>query len=66
VPHNWSGRRGEEKHLAPAGKPTPAVQPVARGAATDTRVIRIECIPPRIYISLVFLSLIASFMRARS
>jgi hypothetical protein len=37
-PQNRSGRCGEEKHLAPAGNPTPAVQPVARRDATDTGV----------------------------
>jgi hypothetical protein len=35
-PQNRSGRCGEEKHFAPAGNPTPAVQPVARRDATDT------------------------------
>jgi hypothetical protein len=34
-PQNRSGRCGEEKHLAPAGNPTPAVQPVARRDATN-------------------------------
>jgi hypothetical protein len=43
---------GEEKHLAPVGNPTPAVQPVARRDATDTGVIRIECTPLHIYFSL--------------
>jgi hypothetical protein len=41
-PQNGSGRCGEEKHLAPAGNPTPAVQPIARQDATDTGVIRME------------------------
>jgi hypothetical protein len=39
-PQNRSGRCGEEKHLALAGNPTPAVQPVARRDATDTGVMR--------------------------
>jgi hypothetical protein len=41
-PQNRSGRCGEEKHLAPAGNPTPAVQPLARRDATDTGVIGME------------------------
>jgi hypothetical protein len=45
---------GEEKHLAPAANPTPAVQPVARRDATDTGVIRMECTPLHIYSSLHF------------
>jgi hypothetical protein len=53
-PQNRSGRRGEEKHLAPAGNPTPAVQPVARRDATDTGVLRTECNPLHIYVSLNF------------
>jgi hypothetical protein len=40
-PKNRSGRCGEEKHLAPAVNPTPAVQTVARRNTTDTGVIRI-------------------------
>jgi hypothetical protein len=40
-----------KQHLAPAGYPTPAVQPVARRDATDTGVIRMECIPLHIYVS---------------
>jgi hypothetical protein len=40
-PQNRPGRCGEEKHLALAENPTPAVQPEARRAATDTGVIRI-------------------------
>jgi hypothetical protein len=66
APQNRSGRCGEEKHLAPAGNPTPVVQPVARRDATDTGVIRMECTPLHIYFSLEFLSLNASFMHARS
>jgi hypothetical protein len=40
---------GEEKHLAPAGNPTTAVQLVARRDAIDTRVLRMECTPRHIY-----------------
>jgi hypothetical protein len=43
-PQNRSGRC-EDKHLAPARNPNPAVQPVARRDATDTEVIRKECTP---------------------
>jgi hypothetical protein len=43
-PQNRSGRCEEEKHLAPAGNPTPAVQPMARRDATDTGVIRIPVV----------------------
>jgi hypothetical protein len=39
-PQNRSGHCREEKHLAPAGNRTPAVQPVAHRGATDTGVIR--------------------------
>jgi hypothetical protein len=53
-PQNGFGRCGEEKHLAPAGNSTPAVQPVARRNATDTGVIRMECTPLHIYFSLDF------------
>jgi hypothetical protein len=53
-PKNRSGRCGEEKHLAPAGNPTPAVQPVARRDATDTGVIRMECTLLHVYFSLEF------------
>jgi hypothetical protein len=53
-PQNQSGRCGDEKHLAPAGNPTPAVQPVARRDATDTGAIRMECTPLHIYFSLDF------------
>jgi hypothetical protein len=53
-PQNLSRRCGEEKHLAPAGNPTPAVQPVARRDATDTGVIRIAFTPLHIYFSLEF------------
>jgi hypothetical protein len=52
-PQNRSGSR-EEKHLAPAGNPTTAVQPVARRDATDTGVIRTECTLFHIYFSLDF------------
>jgi hypothetical protein len=45
---------GEEKHLAFAGNPTPAAQPIARRDATDTGVIRLECTPLHIYFSLDF------------
>jgi hypothetical protein len=51
-PRNRSGRCGEEKLLAPAGNPTPAVQPVSRRDATDTGVIRMECTPLHIFFSL--------------
>jgi hypothetical protein len=44
-PQNRSGRRGEEKHLAPARNPTPAVNPYARRDATDTAVIRTDYTP---------------------
>jgi hypothetical protein len=54
VPQNRSGRRGKEKHLAPARNPTPAVHPYARRDATDTAVIRTECTPPHIYFSIDF------------
>jgi hypothetical protein len=53
-PQNRSGRYGEEKHLAPAGNLTPAVQPVARRDATDTGVIRMASTPLHIYFSLEF------------
>jgi hypothetical protein len=53
-PQNRSGRCGEEKHLAPARNPTPAVQPVARRDATDTGVIRMAFTPLHIYFSLEF------------
>jgi hypothetical protein len=53
-PQNRSGRCGEEKHLAPAGNPTPAVQPGARRGATDTGVIRMAFTPLYIYFSLEF------------
>jgi hypothetical protein len=53
-PRTGSERCGEEKHLAPAGNPNPAVQPVARRDATDTGVIWIECTPLHIYFSLEF------------
>jgi hypothetical protein len=51
-PRSGSERCGEEKHLALAGNPNPAVQPVARRDATNTGVIRMECTPPHIYFSL--------------
>jgi hypothetical protein len=54
VPQNWFGRRGEEKHLASARNPTPAVNPYARRDATDTAADRTECTPLRIYFSLDF------------
>jgi hypothetical protein len=50
-PQNLSGRGGEEKHIAPAGNPTLAVQPVAHRDATHTGVIRMECTPLHIYFS---------------
>jgi hypothetical protein len=50
-PQNQSERCGEEKHLAPARNPTPAVHPYARRDATDTAVIRMECTPLHIYFS---------------
>jgi hypothetical protein len=53
-PRTRSGRFGEEKHLAFAGNPNPAVQPVARRDATDAGVIRMECTPVHIYFSLEF------------
>jgi hypothetical protein len=53
-PQNRSGRCGEEKHLAPAENPTPAIQPVARRDATDTGVIRMAFTPLHIYFSLEF------------
>jgi hypothetical protein len=53
-PQNRSGRCGVEKHLAPVGNPTPAVQPVARRDATDTGVKRMECTPLHIYFPLEF------------
>jgi hypothetical protein len=40
-PRNQSEHCGEEKHLAPARNPAPAVQPIACRDATDTGVIRI-------------------------
>jgi hypothetical protein len=43
-PQNRSGLCGEEKHLAPPGNPTLAVQPVARRDATDIGVIRIPVV----------------------
>jgi hypothetical protein len=66
VPQNRSGRRGEEKHLAPALNPTPAVHPYARRDAKDTAVIRTECTPLHIYFSLDFSLQFASVMRACS
>jgi hypothetical protein len=53
-PQNRSGHCGEEKHLAPAGNPTPAVQLVARRDPTDTGVIRMAFTPLHIYFSLKF------------
>jgi hypothetical protein len=53
-PQNQSGRCGEEKHLAPARNPSPAVQPVGHRDATDTGVIEMECTPPHNYFSLDF------------
>jgi hypothetical protein len=53
-PQSRSGCCGEEKHLAPARNPTSAVHPYARRDATDTAVIRTECIPLYIYFSLDF------------
>jgi hypothetical protein len=53
-PQNRSGRRGKEKHLAPAQNPTPAVHPYARRDAMDTAVIRMECTPLHIYFSIDF------------
>jgi hypothetical protein len=53
-PQNRSERCREEKHLAPAGNPTPAVQPVVSRDATDTGVMRMECTPLHIYFSLDF------------
>jgi hypothetical protein len=44
-PQNRSGRCGEEKRLAHAGNPTPAVQPVSRRDATATGVIRMGFTP---------------------
>jgi hypothetical protein len=56
---NRSSRCGEEKHLAPAGNPSPAVQPVARRDATDTGVIRMECTPVHIFhFNFVFICII--------
>jgi hypothetical protein len=52
VPRNRFGCRGEEKHLAPARNPAPAVNPYARRDATDTAAIRTECTPLHIYFSL--------------
>jgi hypothetical protein len=55
----WVGPRTgmdvvEEKHLAPAGNPTPTVQPLARRDATDTGVRRMAFTPLHIYFSLEF------------
>jgi hypothetical protein len=53
-PQNRPGHCGEEKHLASAGNPTPAVQPGARRDATDTGVRRMAFTPLHIYFSLEF------------
>jgi hypothetical protein len=53
-PQNRSGPCGEDKHVAPEGNPTPAVQSVASRDATDTGVIRMNCTPLHIYFSLDF------------
>jgi hypothetical protein len=53
-PPTWSGHCGEEKHLAPAGNPILAVQPVAHRDATDAEVIRMAFTPLHIYFSLEF------------